>query len=578
MEKLGSIVSIKAISYFAFIFNILSLVFGLIYLLTMNNYSSWWDIGGIIYLITLFGNFLLIYLDSIRVNRTHKIGNRISLLGYFYLAFIILAMLGMFLGNFIYSVTYSPEVMANLGSFVLVYLSYFGGLILGFIIAYLNIRKLKVAEIWDTTHVKETSSRMRLVKLALMLLCYLILFLGIYFVLITYFGADLLNDEISGAIGMFVGQFDLFFVFLVLADTIILLKLKDRTRSPRSYYGIAIIGIFLTGFLIIPFCATPYSISSAEQNFSIAFGADWQTKIPANVTNQYFLKTPFSTPEYFLGMTTTNYLVNTNVQFYDADGIRLFFDVYTPKADATTLPGNNSVIIRIHGGGWVSGDKGWANMMQMNKYFAAQGYIVFDIQYGLHESSSFFNKLLPTPSYLVGNFTVNDMLKHIGNFTQYLAEYADEYKANLKSVFISGGSAGGHLTCATALAIASGNYTAIFGNNLTIKGFIPLYPANGHSTDLGVTGSPEFISPDDYLVNVSSPPCLDFQGTQDGIVHPSISQDLKNAYTAAGNSRCAIIYLPFGGHASDLYYTGYYNQVFLYYMERFMYLCGHNLI
>jgi len=42
-----------------------------------------------------------------------------------------------------------------------------------------------------------------------------------------------------------------------------------------------------------------------------------------------------------------------------------------------------SALIRIHGGAWVGGDKGFANMMQVNKYFAAQGYTVFDVQYGL---------------------------------------------------------------------------------------------------------------------------------------------------------------------------------------------------
>jgi hypothetical protein len=61
-------------------------------------------------------------------------------------------------------------------------------------------------------------------------------------------------------------------------------------------------------------------------------------------------------------------------------------------------------------------------------------------------------------------------------------------------------------------------------------------------------------------------------------VNPSISADLKTDYATALNTHCAVIYLPFGGHAADLYYTGYYNQVFLYYMERFLYLCGHNLI
>jgi acetyl esterase/lipase len=246
-----------------------------------------------------------------------------------------------------------------------------------------------------------------------------------------------------------------------------------------------------------------------------------------------------------------------------------------PEHPSAELPGKNSTIIRIHGGGWVMGDKGLANMMQMNKYFASQGYIVFDIQYGLSNSTS-TPAILPTPEYVLGNFSVDDMARHIGNFTQYLESNADLYGANLSSVFISGGSAGGHLTCLTALAIASGNYTDIFGTQLKIKGYVPYYPANGHSDQLGVPGSPEFVSPDDYLINETSPPCLIFQGTQDGLVHPSISQHLKDNYEAANNPYCALILLPLSGHAGDLYFTGYYNQVFLYYMERFLYLCVNN--
>ena len=31
-----------------------------------------------------------------------------------------------------------------------------------------------------------------------------------------------------------------------------------------------------------------------------------------------------------------------------------------------------------------------------------------------------------------------------------------------------------------------------------------------------------------------------------------------------------LLTMPYAGHGSDLYFSGYYNQVFLYYMERFM--------
>lgn len=248
----------------------------------------------------------------------------------------------------------------------------------------------------------------------------------------------------------------------------------------------------------------------------------------------------------------------------------MYFDAYMPLNKGESLPGENSTIIRIHGGGWVSGDEGMMNMMQMNKYFAAQGYAVFDIQYGIAENPLFSLDPL-TPDYKKGDFNIDDIMRHIGIFTKYLANNNGNYSANLDSVFVSGGSAGGHLTCAVALAIASGDYNDIFSENLTVKGLIPFYPANGQMGFFGISGRDEFKNPE-KLIETDSPPCLIFQGTHDILNYFSISENIKDTYYAKGNENCAILWMPLGGHASDFYFTSYYNQIFLYYMERFMYL------
>ncbi len=561
---------IKEISYALIFFNLVSIIFGIIYLLTP--YTVMWDIAGIIYLIALFGNLLLVFLNSIKLNKQSKIGGRLNVWGYIFLIFVIFAMGGMLLGNFLYSVTYPPDLGANLGTFTIIYLSYFGLLVFGLFFAYLNIKHIKSAEVWEPRKGKSGLIR-NLIKVFAALICGLLLFVGIDLALLTLFEAVSSFGSINATLGMFAAQMDLFLVFVTLSITIILLKIIDIQRSRHAFYAVGIVGLVISGILMGPLVVTPYSINSADESFTVAFGSNWRDNIPNNIENQFFLKTQFSIPEYFLGMVSNQYRVNANIQFYDAEGIQLYFDVYMPIVDGSTLPGNNSVMIRIHGGGWTAGDKGLANMMQMNKYFAAQGYVVFDIQYGLHDEG---DQILPTPDYVRGNFSVDDMVRHIGNFTKYLALHASEFNANLDLVFVSGGSAGGHLACAVGLGIASGNYTSIFGDNLTIKGLIPFYPGNGHPTRFG--GSVELINPDDYLVNASSPPCLIFQGIEDGIVHWSITQDLKDAYTASGNDKCAAIYLLLGGHASDLYFSGYYNQVFLYYMERFLYLCVNDHI
>ena len=257
------------------------------------------------------------------------------------------------------------------------------------------------------------------------------------------------------------------------------------------------------------------------------------------------------------------------------EGVSLYFDAYLPPNGGAGLPGKNSTLIRIHGGGWVLGGKGLGNMMQMNKYFAAQGYCVFDVQYGLQRTpiSPFIGVV--SPPNVFGDFTIDQMVRQIGNFTQYLAANNSLFNANLSSVFISGGSAGGQMTCATALAIWSGNYTHFFNDSLVIKGYIPFYPANGMSTFLGVYGSPNLVDPSN-LVNSSSPPCLIYQGTSDFLWTATVA--LKNKYTAESNQKCAIFWNLLGGHGNDMYFSGYLNQPFVYYMERFMSLCLNDKI
>lgn len=48
------------------------------------------------------------------------------------------------------------------------------------------------------------------------------------------------------------------------------------------------------------------------------------------------------------------------------------------------------------------------------------------------------------------------------------------------------------------------------------------------------------------------------------------ARNFKEKYQAAGNEQCALLEMNWAGHASDFYFSGYFNQVWIYYMERFM--------
>ncbi len=128
---------------------------------------------------------------------------------------------------------------------------------------------------------------------------------------------------------------------------------------------------------------------------------------------------------------------------------------------------------------------------------------------------------------------------------------------------------------ATALGIWSGNFMQYFNDTLTIKGLVPFYPGNGLSDLFGLGGNASLVRPES-LINATSPPCLIYQGTSDTFCVP-ITQRVQAAYRQ-GNGKCAVVWLPMAGHGNDGYFPGYFNLPFIYYMERFLYLCTYDLI
>jgi hypothetical protein len=460
----------------------------------------------------------------------------------------------------------------------MVYLGFFSIFGIGTLLSYLNIRNLDNRNLWKQNSEKshnndnKKSFIQKIVKIILGFLALITLLFGSLLNYSLIFAP--LDDYINWLAGMVFFSFYLFLFLIMLSATTILLIMINRRKNPYYFYPVAVIEILISSSFLLPLLSTPYTSIQAENDFSQAFGETWRSKIPTSTAQQYFQTTPFTITEYLLGNHPRECNIDIDIQYYSnvSEGITLAYDAYYPKVNGSLLPGNNSVLINIHGGAWVAGDKGMYNMLQVNKYFAAQGYIVFDIQYGLKEGGT---SVIPTPPDVVGDFSIDDQLRHIGNFTKQLntSEFA-KYNLNLNSVFITGNSAGGHLSLATALLIDNGSYTDLFGSHLNIKGIIPLYPGNPSESLIG--GRDVFRNPEDYLITPDSPPCLMFQGTKDFCLLET--EHIKEQYDLVGNDDCCIIWFPFQGHANDLYYSGHFNQYKLYYMERFLYLCTHDKI
>ena len=125
---------------------------------------------------------------------------------------------------------------------------------------------------------------------------------------------------------------------------------------------------------------------------------------------------------------------------YIDDGERMHkLDIYCPVGTKGKLP----VIIDVHGGGWVYGDK------ELNKYFcldiAARGFTVVNISYRL-----------------VPDTTVFGQIRDIFAALHWLEENAKKYPCDMNNVFIVGDSAGGHLAALTAAISKSKEYRNVY--------------------------------------------------------------------------------------------------------------------
>ena len=493
---------------------------------------------GVLYLLTISWNSLLVLFKGLR--------------GWLVLFITILAMPLLIVSTFLLSNSYSNALADTWLLNLLIVVGYFAPLAAGLVIAAYSVKNPQ-----EELQVGSGYNRV------LVLVSLTLLIAG------GFFSYSILSRSGPITLELLVPGFALFFAMALRPATVLFL-ISARQKRTIIWYTAGIVGLVIVLVNLLPLAMTPYAMSAAKNDFTNAFG-DWKQHVDLQ-TRQHFLSTPFSIPAYFLGIRPGEFILEKDVLFYRGtegvdQGLELNFDAYMPALDPRGLPGQGSVLIRIHGGSWVSGDKGPMNMLQVNKYFAQQGYVVFDIQYGLTTEST-FEMDIGSPDHVKGPFGVDDMVRHIGIFTQYLEDHADNYGANLNSVFFSGASAGGQLATAAALAYKD---HPDFSPNINVRGLIPFYPANRIAANGNISGREDYINPE-LQVTPDSPPVLIFQGTHDSLVPPRIARRFQQAYTQQGNKDIAILSMPFGGHAADLHFSGYYNQVFLYYMERFVYM------
>ncbi|MHA1147228.1 MAG: hypothetical protein ACTSR8_03190 [Promethearchaeota archaeon] len=584
--------------------NIFIITSTLVYQLGFTN-AYYGNFIGVLFLFVFFFDILLILLNNCYLNKADNKGKRINWLTFIFLIYTIIAAITL-MGMAAYATDITPAT-DNYQLF------YHGIWLFALLITYIDYVALKNDKsgifIWNKANSQRhrTSKKKTIIlKITKAFLFGLILttyvFAGILaFCLLTLGGPPIYGQLFNLFIAPFIG------ILIIIFPVLVLLQHKITYRTYRKIDRVlTIIGL---GFLIIfsiPFIAMPAEILNADAQFAEAFGEDWN-HFDEDISENFYtlqcslIQTWFGEPP----LDSDAWELDADNVFVDEKNYELRYDVYYPGKNAELEIGQHSTIIFIHGGAWILGDKtlGAGRL----KWLAAQGYVCFSIEYRLLEMDSNIIEeetgwkvpLLGdmdaeaiTPERRLGDFTIEDMLIDIGNFTQYLAKNEGEDKlhgADLDTVFFMGQSAGAHLAGVAGFGYNNDlkHHNWGFNDSLNIKGIVLFYPPNsakrffyedhpwfykaGFTKDKKPKNDPDFydLYTPSELVDDKDPKCIIFQGTSDSMV-PLINAIEIDEACKKEDVDSILIKGHFAGHAHDI--STYYYSMTNYYLERFLYL------
>ena len=221
---------IENVSKTLLLLNLMSIIFGIVYLVSATVGIVYvfivWDVFGIIIIIALLGNILLVYLNSINLNKTTKLGNKLNLMCYLYLIFMIFAMMWLMQGNSRYASTYSYVLTDNIYSYILVFMSYFGVFAFGTVISYIDFKNRDNRELWNVEargglkQSDKTIKTKKRLKIILRIICYFTLAVGVFCAYIVIM--DPITYRFIWWMGMFVPQYGVFYAIIFLSTAILI--------------------------------------------------------------------------------------------------------------------------------------------------------------------------------------------------------------------------------------------------------------------------------------------------------------------------------------------------------------------
>ena len=233
----------------------------------------------------------------------------------------------------------------------------------------------------------------------------------------------------------------------------------------------------------------------------------------------------------FLFVFFLNGLAQKKVLYKQIDTTRLFLEVYSPSD--LDLDKSYPAIVFFFGGGWNGGSR--HQFLPHAKYFSERGIICFLADYRVRSKH---------------NTTPFESLKDARSAIRYIRQNAAKYNVDASKIIASGGSAGGHLAAATALANGYNDSSDDLSISSVPDALILFNPV----IDNGPGGYGYERIGEEYKnfsplhnIKAGSPPTILFLGTNDDLIPVETAQYFKVVMERV-KSRCDLKLYEGQGH------------------------------
>ncbi len=245
-----------------------------------------------------------------------------------------------------------------------------------------------------------------------------------------------------------------------------------------------------------------------------------------------------------------------DARYGEADGEPQDLSLWLPEGGAA---GEAPVVVLVHGGGWVAGERSQTTTASHAAWFAAQGYLAVSIDYPLSgDDRHLWDAVEP----------------QVACALVWVGEHAAEHGGDADRVFLAGDSAGGNLALEVAFRAAAGDLDpACDGTVPPVAAVSTLYPvaspgglhgntdpvmgSRGRELTEQYTGGSPSEYPERYAaitpaehVTPDSPPTLMVAGKADHLVPAAGAEELAAVLSGAGVAR-ELVLLPAADHVFD---------------------------